>query len=147
MLNPALLAVVIATAAIEYERAEGGAMPWPLAFLVAPLVLHRGTRQVLPRTTRTHLAAWVSGHPVEHAGFAPRAQALTGSVREGLRFGLTHGALRVDERGRVSGVLARRAPSKGSEVADIVAKSGFVGKWLAKVEQPATAFVLLGVAP
>ena len=48
LLNPALLAVVCAAAASQYERESDEAMPWPLAFLVAPLVLHRGTREALP---------------------------------------------------------------------------------------------------
>ena len=147
MLNPALLAIITATAAIEYQRADGEAMPWALSFLVAPFVLHRGTRRALPRTTRTHLTSWISNHPVEHAGFAQRAQSLTGPVREGLRFGFANDVLRVDEKGRLTGFLARSQPPSGGDVADLVAKSGLVGKWLTKVDQPATAFILLGVAP
>ncbi len=48
-------------------------MPWTYSFIVAPLVLHRGTRDALPRTTRTNLNAWLAEHPVEHAGLARRA--------------------------------------------------------------------------
>ena len=146
MLNPALMAAITAAAAVEYERTGGDPMPWPLAFLVAPLVLHRGTREALPRTTRTHWASWVSEHPVEHAGFPARAQALTSLVREGVRFGLAHEALVVDDQGRLAGRLGP-APRKGTELADIVAKAGLVGKWLTKLDQPATAFALLGVKP
>ena len=50
LLNPAQLAAISAAAASQYERASRQAMPWPLAFLVAPLVLHRGTREALPGT-------------------------------------------------------------------------------------------------
>jgi hypothetical protein len=39
------------------------------------------------------------------------------------------------------------APAKGTELADIVAKAGLVGKWLTKLDQPATAFAVLGVKP
>jgi hypothetical protein len=149
MLNPALLAAVAAAAASEYERADGEAMPWPLAYLVAPLVLHRGTRDALPRTTRTHLGNWVSQNPVLHAGLPARAQSLADPVREGLRFGLAHGVLQVDDQGRLTGDLA--APEKKvaapGEVDQILAKAGLVGKWFAKIDQPATAFAVLGVAP
>lgn len=149
MLNPGLLAAVTAAAASEYKRAAGEPMPWPLAYLVAPLVLHRGTREALPRTTRTHLGNWVSQNPVIHAGIPARAQSLAEPVREGLRFGLRHGALEVDDRGRLTGDLA--APAKKvavpGEADQIIAKAGLVGKWLAKIDQPATAFAVLGVAP
>jgi hypothetical protein len=67
LLNPALLAAISAAAASQYERASDEAMPWPLTFLVAPLVLHRGTREALPRDTRTHLPAWVADNPVIRA--------------------------------------------------------------------------------
>ncbi len=149
MLNPALLAAVTAAAASEYQRATGEPMPWPLAYLVAPLVLHRGTREALPRTTRTHVGNWVSQNPVLHAGVPARAQSLAAPVREGLRFGLAHGVLQVDDQGRLTGDLA--APQKKSaapdEVAQIIARAGQVGKWFAKIDQPATAFAMLGVAP
>lgn len=75
---------------------------------------------------------------------------MTSSVQEGLRFGFRAGILRVDEQG---GLLASLASGKGhtlekdSEVQRIIARAGFVGKWLTKVEHPATVFVLLGVAP
>lgn len=149
MLNPALLAAVTAAAASEYERAEGEPMPWPLAYLVAPLVLHRGTREALPLTTRTHLGNWVSQNPIIHAGIPARAQSLAEPVREGLRFGFAHGVLKVDEQGRLTGHLA--APEKKmaghSEVDRIIAKAALVGKWFAKIDKPATAFAVLGVTP
>lgn len=150
MLNPALLATVTAAAAIEYQRADGEPMAWPLAFLVAPLVVHRGTREALPRDTRTHLGNWVNQNPVIHAGIAPRAQSLADPVREGLRFGLAHSVLSVDAQGRLTGALAdgpKAGPKRNTEVDQMIAKAGLVGKWLAKIDQPATAFAVLGVAP
>lgn len=150
MLNPALLAVLIGNAATQYRRYGGNPMPWPLAFLVAPFVLHRGTREALPRSLRTNLAAWIAEHPVEHAGFGRRAMSLKGPVREGLRFGIRSGALVVDEDGCLIGNLATgrgHTLARGSEADEIVTKAGFVGKWMTKVDQPVTAFVLLGVAP
>ncbi len=173
MLNPALFAALTAAAASEYERTDGAPMPWPLAFLVAPLVMHRGTRDALPRDTRTHLGNWVQQHPVIHAGIGARAQSLADPVREGIRFGLRHGVLNVDDQGRLSGTLApvpkaaaattsgsaagatagsaggavRGVGEPGSEVGVLLAKAGMVGKWLTKLDQPATAFAMLGVAP
>ncbi|MEU3628897.1 three component ABC system middle component [Amycolatopsis coloradensis] len=33
------------------------------------------------------------------------------------------------------------------ELADILRKAGFAGRWLAKIDSPATVFAVLGVAP
>jgi len=150
MLNPALLAVITANAAIRFRENSEHAMPWPLAFIVAPLVLHRGTRDALPRTTSTHLGAWVADHPVEHAGFARRALSLRDPVQEGVRFGIANGILEVDPEGRLTATLASgrgHSLERDSEAHEIVAKAGFVGRWLTKIDEAATVFVILGVAP
>jgi hypothetical protein len=123
-------------------------MPWPLAFLVAPLVLHRATREALPKSTRSHLSTWITDHPVIRAGFPPRAQSLTGVVREGLRFGMSHGMLSISEDGLMRGTLPVSARLiREGDAGAIVRSAGFVGKWFTKEDQPGTVFVLLGVAP
>lgn len=150
MLNPALLAAITASAAIRFLEAGGRAMPWYYAHLVAPLVLHRGTREALPRDTRTNLTTWVSRHPVEHAGFGQRAQSLRGAVQDGLRFGFRHHMLELNQEGGLTASLAQgrgHTLEPNSDVHRVVTRAGFVGKWLTKIEQPATAFVILGVAP
>jgi Family of unknown function (DUF6521) len=147
LFNPALLAVVSAAAASQYERESQQPMPWPLVFLVAPLVLHRGTREALPRTVRTHLSTWVTNNPVIRAGFPRRAESLTDVVREGLRFGLRHGVLSVTSDGQLRGTLPTTTrPIQGGDAAEIVRSAGFIGKWFTRADQPATLFALLGVA-
>jgi hypothetical protein len=142
-LNPALVAAVLAAAAINYRSERQRAMVWPLAFVVCPLVLHRSTRLALPRSTATHLAAWVSRNAVLHAGFAARARALTPTVGEGLRFGLRHGVLTV-EAGSLNGQVGR---ARDPELRQLLNSAALVGRWLAKADQPATAFAILGVEP
>lgn len=148
MLNPALLATITAAAAAEYERADNAAMPWPLAFLVAPLVLHRDTREALPPSTRSHLTTWISNNPTLRAGLPARAISLREPVREGLRFGMTVGVLAIVDSGRIrSSLKSTRRPPEMGDLRLIVRSAGLVGKWFAKLDQPATAFALLGVAP
>jgi hypothetical protein len=148
MLNPALLAAITAAAAEEYRRLSGDAMPFSYAYLLAPLVLHRETRDALPRAINSHIATWLAGHPTLAAGFPARARSLTEPVREGIRFGLATGALVLTTTGELRGTLAQRArPAKVGDITAIIGKAGFVGRWLTKIERPATAFALLGVAP
>lgn len=145
LLNPALLAAVIAAAASEYERRDGGPMPFEFAFLVAPLVLHRPTRAELPGRIDSHLAKWVTTHEVLTAGFGARAKVLVKPVREGIRFGLRNGTLELDGA-FMTGNLRSRRPAPIGDVAEVMAKAGFVGRWFTQLESPATAFALLGVA-
>lgn len=150
MLNPALLATLTANAALQYRSNSETPMPWVYCYIIAPLVLHRGTRESLPKNIRANLNTWVAEHPIEHAGFAPRAQSLRDCVQEGLRFGLRTNLLSINEEGGLTASLASgkgHTLAKDSEVQQIVARAGFVGRWLTKIEQPATVFVVLGVAP
>jgi hypothetical protein len=144
LLNPALIAAVIAEASIEYERRDGNPMPFELAFLVVPLVLHRDTRTSLPIRVDSHLAKWVTTHEVLAAGFGARAKVLVEPVQEGIRFGLRIGAIDLDG-GNIGGQLRSRRPAKVGDVGEIVKKAGFVGRWFTQIESSATAFALLGV--
>ncbi|MFI2380484.1 three component ABC system middle component [Streptomyces sp. NPDC018964] len=148
MFNPALIAAVLATAAQGFGKETENGMPWALSFVVAPMVLHQPTRQALPASTRTHLAAWAGKNPVVRAGFPARAQALMEPVKEGTRFGLAHRALALEPGGRLRSEYRRPRGFKTPEELDqMLRKAGLVGRWLAKADSPATVFAVLGVAP
>lgn len=144
MLNPALLAVLLASAAHDYEKAkEKERMPWPLGFLVLPLALHRPTRIELPKNTRTHLSTWIRRHPLLRAGFPARAAAMVPLTREGIRFGLRVGVLDIDG----STIRGDETNQPAGELGQLIRAAALVGRWLATTDQPSTAFALLGVAP
>lgn len=144
LLNPALVATVVASAADQYERNVALQMPFELSFLLTPLVLHRDTRSSLPRSTNSHLTKWVSDHAVLAAGFGARAKSLAEPTREGLRFGVREGAI-VFDGATITGHMGSKRPARIGDVADVVKKAGFVGRWFTKLDSPATAFALLGV--
>lgn len=143
LLNPALIAVLLGAAAREHGT-SGEPMPWPVGFLVVPLVLHRPTREALPSSVRTHLSTWITRHPLLRAGFPARAAAMTPLTREGLRVGLRTGALRL-ERGAILSDLHGKAPP--GELRQLQRHAGLVGRWLARTQDPATTFALFGVRP
>lgn len=149
MLNPALFASLSAAAAEEFQRRSGRNMPWHMVFLIAPLVLHRTTREALPRDVRTHMANWVGENAVIIAGFPDRARELIVPVQEGIRFGLRHQVLEIDGDGGLRGSLSARArpETAGGDLPALVRAAGFMGRWLSKLDQPATAYALLGVTP
>lgn len=143
MLNPSLLAVVLRSAAAGHRREASAGMPWALSFVIAPLVLHRGSRDALPTRISTHLPTWVSRESSIRAGFPLRATSLVEPVREGLRFGLRHGVLSLAGDRLEPGRLLRS--TLPSELDELIRKSTFVGRWMTKLDHPSTAFALLGV--
>lgn len=144
LLNPALIGLTIAYAAAGYTRDQPRPMPWPVAFLIPPLVLHRPTRSALPTSARTHFASWVSGQPALMAGFPRRAVVMTEPTREGLRLALRATRIVLVD----SGIRAESlAPAPQGELGQLLRMSSLLGRLLARLDQPSTAFALLGVVP
>jgi Family of unknown function (DUF6521) len=146
LLNPAFIGAVLLAAAADYRNTGGTSMPFELAFLVPPLVLHQETRELLPKSTTARLSGWVGGHPVVAAEFPSRAQSMVPIVREALRYVLAGGSARL-EHGRLASPSrwARGDERFSGEAATVMKKAAFIGRWFATSGTSATLFGLLGV--
>jgi hypothetical protein len=149
MFNPALTAITIATAANQYEETAGFAMPWPLAHLVTPLVLHGPTREGLPRTKATSLAKWADDNTVLVAGLPARARQMAPYVREGLRFGLREGTMElVDGDGlRSLSEIQINMRKVDGDIAVIYRAASMIGRVFGRAGSAATIFAALRVQP
>lgn len=152
LLNPAFCGLLLREAVSGYESATPAGMPFPLAFLVLPVVLHEATRGLLPGTTRTSLHAWLQENPQARVNFAERARELNPWTREALLYLAARGAVRFAEGGvvRAAGKLSRgrTALEEGSaEVKLCLQKAKLVGKWFALAGDTATVFQMWGVRP
>ena len=56
--NPAYCGTLLAKTTEDFTKKSGRQFPFALAFLVLPVVLHRGTRSALPSSTVTSLLPW-----------------------------------------------------------------------------------------
>lgn len=149
MFNPALIAVIIGAAANQYQTKGGFPMPWPLCFLVPPMVLHSPTREALPKTSTTSLPKWSADHPVLTAGFPPRAQHLAQHVREGLRFGLREGVFDLALEGSAlqCDKLPKTTKNSPGDLAPVVRGAGMLGRIFARTGDAATVYAALRVRP
>lgn len=151
LLNPAFLALLIWACARGYGDKSGKGVPFPLLFVAMPAVLHKETRQSLPRAVSTRLPAWLAEHPHLLVRFAERASALVPLVQEGILFGANGGLLEVSPEG-VANVrrprgMAEFLENATTEVRECVKKAELVGKWFARSGDYSTVMALWGVAP
>lgn len=149
MFNPALIGATVATAANQYEDIAGFPMPWPLVFLVSPLVLHTPTRDALPRSVATSLAKWAGDNAVLIAGFPARAQQISPYVREGIRWSLREGTIEIAEGSTLRSqlepqIVPRTAPG---DLPFIYRASGLVGRIFGRTGTAATIYEALRVRP
>lgn len=148
VLNPAIVAVCIAWCARRYENDRDEPMPWELAFLVVPLVLHRTTRAAYPRSVSTHFGKWVNDNAEALARFSKNASAFAPYVREGLRYGLRSGALTLT----VDATLSAKIPEQiklipNTEFRQIATAAALTGAWFASAGTVENVFNQLGVSP
>ena len=152
LLNPGFCANLLWHAANGYAATNNGALSFEESFLVLPFVLHRETREGLPRTTRTSLAVWLDENPLARGRVASRARALVPFTKEALTFGGIHGFIRIDEGDLHADpawtqVVKQTLAASSAEVRTCAKRAEFLGKWFAQTGSAATVLAVTGVRP
>ena len=152
LLNPGFCSILLWHAANGHVAVSRSGLPFDVSFLVLPIVLHRLTREALPRGTTTSLAVWLDEQSLARAQIADRARALVGFTKEALLFGGRHGLLTMSGslvvgsqawRKRIEAELARSS----DEVGSCAKRAEFLGKWFASCGSGSTVMALMGVRP
>lgn len=152
LLNPAFCANLLWHAAHGCADGSNRSLSFEESFLVLPIVLHRETRERLPRTTRTSLAVWLHESPLARSKVVSRARLLVPFTKEALTFGGMHGLIQIKGGKLHLGLTRRKAINKvlkeaSEEVRDCAKRADFVGKWFAEAGSAATVLALMGVRP
>lgn len=151
LFNPAFGAMLIAETVNDYQRKTNTALPFAVAFLVLPIVLHETTRNALPKSTLTALLPWVQENREQIVGFADRVQNLREISREAILFALQNEILGLTEKGELTlgnsrkSITPARTPLFTNEVRECVDRSGFIGRWFAATGTTANIYSAWGV--
>lgn len=151
LLNPAFLAALTWAVARGYRHVAREGLPYPLVFVALPIVLHKATREALPRDTRTSLVTWISNHSNVKVCFTERAMSLMPLVKECILFGtqghlITMSAFRITSARR-PGSMSGFLDESSDEVRDCMNKAELIGRWFASHGDHITVMALWGVAP
>lgn len=151
LLNPAFCAFLISSGLDAYIKNEKEGAPFLFPFIMLPLVLHKPTRQMFPRTTRTTFSSWITNADtaIAKVGFAERARNLVPYIQESLTFAIQNRSLLITDAGLLKSVSPARKsiPNATQEVNECVRASIMCGKWFSMVGDFKTAMALLGVRP
>lgn len=151
LFNPAFLARLLHGTTHECERTSGHGFPVPLAFLSVPIVLHKPTRDDLPRTAAALMQKWIREHPRHMARLSSRVLGLRPFTGTAIRFGIEHGVL-VSQDGLLrAGNLLRRPRNVSTfetiEIEECMKAAQLLGRWFARQPDAATALAWWGLAP
>src|SRR5687768_8622007 len=149
LFNPAFAAVILREGASGYQQEDADGIPFGTCFLVLPLVLHKQTREALPRTIATHFHNWISEHRELRINFGLRTRAMVSATREGLLFAISRNLLSLTTDRLVPSQRKRpwSAWTAASEEGMCLDKALFLGRWLARSPDTATVMAALGVRP
>ena len=100
LLNPAFCARLLYAAIKEYEHKTQHAFPFPLVYLILPLVLHKQTRTLI--NSRTQLLQWIQANQHLLIGFARRTKELVVITNEALELLLQSGLIQITKSGELS---------------------------------------------
>lgn len=149
LFNPAYCAAILHRVSSGYQTAAGRGLPYALAFIALPVVLHSASVERLPSSSKTRLHNWLLGNPEVLIGFAERSKSLAPFVREAVEFGLQARVLQLVEPDLL-------APFTSSQVGKwekmpynlLTAKKAVVlGKLLSHIREVPTVFTLFGIRP
>ena len=93
LLNPAFCARLLFSAIHNYELTAKRDFPFPLIYLVLPLVLHRATRERI--NSGTQLLAWIQSNPELLVCFPQRASDLVPITNEAVELLLQAGSIAI----------------------------------------------------
>lgn len=154
LLNPAFLASIILQCIKGYIETNKNGAPLVLPFLVVPLILHKHSRETLPRTVSTTLASWVTSTEGLQAkiGFAERARSLSPYIKEGVSLALANNLIKILPDGSINVGLNSKQRRQSSndltkEVEMCTKSANYCGRWFARTGKIEMIMVLMGVKP
>lgn len=150
LLNPAFTTVLLSEAVRGFRESRQEGMPYPLCFLVLPIVLPKAIRDALPRTVSTRMHVWLQRNPELRIRFADQARQMVPYTKESLVFAAQLDALQINDGGLLR--EGRRCPSPtrletNSELVGMAKQARFVGRWLAQAGTPTTIYIMWGLQP
>jgi len=150
LLNPAFCSLLLKETVDGYSQEYGNNMPYIFSFLVLPLILHKQTRDILPRTIRTRFHSWAHQSQSTRLNYIERTRQLVPFTKEALLWCLSSGLIAIDDKACLYPLKNRLNidywPSD-SEPKTCKDKAFFLGRWLTRAGDPSTILAILGIKP
>lgn len=150
LLNPAFCGEILRQCIRSYQHTMKQPFPYPLVFLVLPIILHRRTRELLSPRQKLPLHVWLQSHSEVKIGFRERTAELIPITTEAIIFLLQVEALRLDDQAHLEVLPYKKTIIEGqseSEIADYYRKAIMVGRWFARSGTATTIYAMWGVKP
>ena len=149
LFNPAYCAAILHQASSGYQTSAGKGLPYALAFIALPVILHPASVECLPSTSKTRLHNWLLGNPEVLIGFAERSRSVAPFVREAVEFGLKARVLQFVEPDLLAPLTSNHVGKWAKRPYNVLTakKAVVLGKILSQIREAPTVFTLFGIRP
>lgn len=149
LLNPAFCSRMLYATILEYESKSGRPLPFPLIYLILPLVLHKRTREKISSSTK--LLNWTQTNQELLIGFPARAKEFVEITNESIEFLLCSGMVQINDTGEIIRTPDIRKLNEteylNEEIKQCVRKSQHVARWFIGAGTTENIYACLGVRP
>lgn len=150
LFNPAFCGEIIRVVAKEYNKNGTTPFPYAFTFLVLPILLHRETREKMPRTVRTYFFVWVEQNDHLFYDFAKRTRGMVKYTKEALTFLMHYQRISINEAGGILTDLVNSqkfAQENYEEYDEIIKKAEMLGKWLSSTSDVKSIYSFFRITP
>ena len=150
LLNPAFCGEILVRCIKEFQSIGGDGFPYPLLFLVLPVILHCKTREAIIPSKRSKMHVWIQNNQHLRIGFSERAKNLVPITKEAIAFLLQVGVVKIDNYANLTINKEHNNTinvKDSKEIIDCFKKAKLIGGWFAKAGSPANIYLMWGVQP
>jgi len=150
LLNPAFCGEILRTTMKSYSTETDKAFPYALSFLILPFLLNNQIREVLPTKTSKKFYEWLEENTIIRINLANNIKNLVPYTRDSILFLIYHESLKINNNGELEINKYRKKQLNyiaDKELEDIYKKAIMFGKWLSKMGNIKTIYVMLGIKP
>lgn len=145
LFNPAFCGELILKCLNGYRENRQELFPFPLVYLILPLILHKDTRNSIPNS-KYALMNWIKNNPQIKIGLSNRAKYLLPITNEVIIFLIHYQSIRLSREGMIEVLVTHEYP-KSKPLYTYFNKSLILGRLLSETISVETIFIELGVSP
>lgn len=148
LLNPAFCGQVILHFLKKYQQYSESGTPYPLVFLILPIILHAETRTKIPSVSKSKFHSWLMQNQSILIDLPERIKQLVPITKQSILLLSYYDSIQFSN-GQI--MIKKFNPKTSSsdwlDIQDCFKKSENLGKWLVKAGTITTIYSLLGVKP
>lgn len=151
LLNPAFCGEVLRRYINGYNaNNETKNIEFSAIIFALPILLNKSTREILPKSTNSHLFTWIDDNEHLFIDFHLKVQDMLPYTRESIMFLMYQDSLKFDSSGNIYLTPFKKFTFKGDdveEINEIMKKAEFLGKWILKTGDIKSIYSFLRIVP